>query len=125
MCDIIFRGKRTDNGRWIEGYYLFVGGITYILPKGKFLSDIVEVDPATIGQYTGLTDKNRSKIFAGDILRYADGTIHRVVFERRNGRAYFGWTISDCETWDFDFDFLLKLEIIGNICDTPELLDSK
>ena len=38
---------------------------------------------------------------------------------------FLGWTISDCETWDFDFDFLLKLEIIGNVSDNPEILDSR
>lgn len=57
-------------------------------------------------------------------MRHDRGTLHEVVFEQRNGRAYFGWKISELETWDFDLDFLRQLEVIGNIHDNPELIET-
>lgn len=84
----------------------------------------------TIGQFTGLTDKNGKKIFEGDIVRYgtninrADNKdIHEVVFETRGSCGYFGIKISDIETWQFCLEVPAKLmEVIGNIHDNPELL---
>ena len=81
----------------------------------------IEVDYSTIGQYTGLTDKNGTRIFEGDIVKYGD-TAHKVVFENRNGTAYFGLVYSGIETLPFghyqDFE---QIEVIGNIFENPEL----
>nr|DAE23401.1 MAG TPA: YopX protein [Siphoviridae sp. ctcuE16] len=76
----------------------------------------------TVGQYTGVTDKNGTKIFEGDIVRYGD-TIHEVAFEQRNGTAYFGLVYSENETLPFGhYQDLRQIEVIGNIHDNPELL---
>ena len=122
MRDIIFRGKREDNGEWIaeSETYIKDGDGTWLCDKSN---DVVKVVPETVGQYTGLCDKNVKRVFEGDIVRYGD-TIHRVVFEQRNGTAYFGIVISDIETWLFGYKCPANLmEVIGNIYDNPELLE--
>lgn len=133
MREILFRGKRTDNGDWVEGGILCTENWTSIFVckdyQGNFneapYSDIEEFDviPETVGQYTGLTDKNGTKIFEGDIVKYGD-TVHNVVFEQRNGTAYFGLVYSTLETAPFDnYQDLRQIEVIGNIHDNPELLE--
>ena len=135
MREILFRGKRIDNGEWIEGHYG-----EYMLMSGESIpcisipnkeavcgSTCCDVETSTVGQYTGLTDKNGKKIFEGDIVKHESGAtvlFHKVVFERRNGCAYFGAVMGEYETWGFCNSFPPTLvEIVGNIHDNPELLE--
>lgn len=137
-----FRGKRVDNGEWVYGYY-FQGftGISYILVMHDHIlrmTGMYEVDPSTIGQYTGLTekfkDKNGKEIYEGDIVRTADGSVVATI---KIGECYPVPVKKFCEfrgikkhtvyclhAYDKDGEYLIEdnktLEIIGNIYDKEE-----
>lgn len=116
MREILFRGKRTDTGEWVEGFYLneLWRKKHYILKW--YFGSYFKVIPETVGQFTGFTDKHGKRIFEGDILKCFDGDILLVMFTRsqfilqkKNRRA---------STWQY----VWRHEIIGNIHDNPDLL---
>lgn len=125
MREILFRGKRVNNGEWFQGYPCHYGWIgkekDYIIPDYASALYTAEVDPETIGQYTGLTDVNGNKIFEGDVVRY-DYEEERGIVQWDNDTARF---IITCSTFISDFDSVYgeELEIIGNVYDNPELLE--
>lgn len=123
MREILFRGKRVDNGEWVYGDLIHVddsGFDNYI----EF-----EVIPETVGQYTGLTDKNGKKIFEGDILAVETSNISvecdgyfKVGYD--NGTAAFV-----CEAYNycitFDNVYGKDVEVVGNVFDNPELIKER
>ena len=123
MREITFRAKRKDNNEWAYGDLEHNGKGEMKWVNGD------EIIPETVGQFTGLTDKNGKKIFEDDIVRYEtiahngyEG-IYKVVFEDRNGCGYFGIAYSDIETCVFCYSTpASQMDIIGNIYDNPELL---
>ena len=123
MREILFRGKRKDNGEWVQGYlYRSSEKLNPFIMLKSEKGASYEVNADTVGQYTSLTDKNGTKIFEGDIVKYGD-TVHNVVFEQRNGTAYFGLVYSTLETLSFGYyQDLKQIEVIGNIYDNPELV---
>lgn len=122
MREYLFRGKMIANGKWSEGNLLVTKQGCCITPDATVLGSYGAVEPETVGQYTGLTDKNGTKIFEGDIVKYGD-TVHKVVFEQRNGTAYFGLVYSALETLSFGYyQDLKQIEVIGNIYDNPNLV---
>ena len=136
MREILFRGKSIIDDKWVYGYYYkaklcvtdknLCDYITTPYPTiNRKKSDHIMIIPETIGQYTGLCDKNGVKIFEGDIVKY-DNTIHKVVFETRNKTAYFGLVYSDIETLPFGhYQDLKQIEIIGNIFENPDLVEGE
>ena len=158
MREIIFRGKRLDNGEWTEGYLYehepaLVGIVSekdvpepskWFIVRTGFADwnmprpvEFVEVDPSTIGQYTGLKDKNGKRIFDGDILHIAK------IADALGGyyRPPLDYHVNVVVKWDLcawmwetlceDKRYIsfpdawchYECEVIGNITDNPELLE--
>ena len=118
MKEILFRGKRIDNGEWVEGDLLhsyFKKGDTCICCPDW--TNIKRVDPATVGQYTGLVDKSGKKIFEGDVVKQG-GEIGEVYYERN----YCTFAIILKRNMDLFKHIKYNCEITGNIHDNPELL---
>lgn len=130
MREILFRGKRTDNGEWVYGYVCCYGWTgkenTYIVPDYASALYSLKVDPKTVGQYTGLKDKNGTKIFEGDIIYAAskyDAADMVVVYNPAEFRLVL------CEDYKiykpglrFKCYERFNMQVIGNIYDNPELL---
>lgn len=131
MREILFRGKRKDNGKWAYGNYAVTdnNGKQHFIFQNKAFE--FEVDPETVGQFTGLTDDNEKKIFEGDILNVINpddddyNYITKVYFECNTlcvdveGQDYDYTSIGFAvEIWDDECD---RVEVIGNIHDNPEL----
>lgn len=122
MREILFRGKRVDSGEWVVGSLVKMGPHDYvhhfILPDYASAFYDIEVDPSTVGQYTGLTDRNGVKIFDGDIISIENPKpfsprILQVTFEHASWMAGEIDLESTVENWN--------CLIIGNAIDTPEL----
>lgn len=131
--EILFRGKRVDNGEWIEGNLLtYPSGDTRIAVtvsghKNPAIYGSLEfVIPETVGQYTGLTDKNGKKIFEGDI--FIGFWKEKLVVYYDN--CYLGFRVRTPSGSDNEISYYanyrnnkIDIEIIGNIHDNPELLE--
>ena len=126
MREILFKGKRVDNGEWVYGFLVEALNCvtdkneTFIIEQdatyftyGEFAC-AVEVKPETVGQFTGLCDKNGKKIFEGDIVRDWDGRIYEIKY------FDFEWIAEQPKSFWINIKHLKPCEVIGNIYDNKE-----
>ena len=135
MREILFRGKRKDNGEWIEGSLVYYRNIISIIVHDERYYDSYgelpsfQVIPSTVGQYTGLTDKNGVKIFEGDIVSFTDcwDTQHKGVVHWWSGSYDVDCSKFDNEEYKDSVRlftaYACGAEIIGNIHDNTELME--
>ena len=125
MREILFRGKRVRDGEWEFGSFVLPNFIT--VPMGEEIYGSEIVDPETVGEYTGLTDKNGNRIFEGDIIEVdriydtPQPRPRRFEVEWEESSGFFPLTVyGDNGDYFIDTDYC---EVIGNIHDNPEFLE--
>ena len=141
MREILFRGKRIDNGEWVEGFIVssrentYPNGFEMITVDGinydeldSYIPDFISyaVDTSTVGQYTGMKDKNGERIFDGDVAKVLQGKDKDIAYVGFENGAFMLYpktgNIYERTLWEYwynDWD----VEVIGNITDNPELLE--
>lgn len=130
--EILFRGKRLDTGTWIESDIAFkvddgedkrgfvVVGFDYNGINQPYNFYTLEVDPATVSQFTGLIDKNGKQIFEGDVIHHGDASELCLVTYIESG-FYSVPTSKEKHTLSLEM-WLSACVVIGNIFDNPELV---
>jgi uncharacterized phage protein (TIGR01671 family) len=137
MREILFKGKRLDNGEWITGHLLrYDDGRARIVPNNTDIfcfekdESIIQtvahrIAPETVGQYTGFVDKNGKKIFEGDIVSICNSkTFFFIVYWNHAVKSFIlkstvnGVNGIDCNVLNSTQD----IEVVGNIYDNPELI---
>lgn len=140
MRQILFRGKRIENGEWYKGsLHLEYEGVTnklrgaYLIGKYSPAYDnavhgYIKVDPETVSEFVGIVDKNGKKIFEGDILKITDEFGNSVIWsvDCKNTAFSINQKGVNYSTYLGEYDTgRCDIEIIGNIYDTPELFEVK
>ena len=125
MRDIIFRGKREDNGEWINESETYIkdGDGTWLCDESN---DVVKVLPETVGEFTGVTDKNDRKIFERDIVKRGD-RIWIIEYDVKCAQFVMKTFTERGVFWTRSFDLIPSewCEVIGNIYDNPELMEGE
>lgn len=135
MREILFRAKRKDTGEWVKGYYAKykpcaskAEHVCGIVPEYASALYMQKIDPQTLCQYTGLTDKNGQRIWENDICKVVTESI-----DEEDGFFVVRWSEEgarfilegDSLVMDFDNVYGTECEGVGNIFDNPELIEGE
>lgn len=123
--EIFFRGKRIDTGEWVYGSLIqWKDGVTTIITETKEDHSEFSVNPDTVGQYTGLKDRNGKEIYEGDLL-LSVGMVWEVVYDENLASFFLCTEYGRGSTPLGEMIRSFYLKISGNIHDNPELLEEK
>ena len=133
MREILFKAKRIDNGEWVEGYVVRKHGLYFIydiVNSESCRQNIYEIDPETLCQFTGTTDKNGKKIWENDIVLVAKNVYSTVKFglyheASKSERTHQGFYLESMDNYYYreELGYWAKESVVvGNIFDNPELL---
>ena len=140
--EILFKAKTIDNGEWVEGYYVYdyshdahyIFANIIATPNGvhdrreSFSLEYYEIDPYTLCQYTGLTDKNGRKIWENDICNRKEKYPEIVTYNKGDWQLDYSYVFGkEMHTDACNLGFYACerncVEVIGNIFDNPDLLE--
>lgn len=134
MREILFKAKRKDNGKWVEGYYQkrydLLGNEEHLIFHADSYTvwEYAEIDPETLCEFTGGCDKNGKRIWENNVVWLVyDGEEHIYQIIWDNSELDFKATNGE-ENYGSNFEYLLccdEIEVIGNIFDNPELLQGE
>lgn len=129
----LFKVKRVDDGEWVRGNLIYTfTGTPYIVAEYDHIINFIsidEVDPTTICQCTGLNDKNGKLIWENDIVKDENGNLYKAFWQ--NNYYQFSWICINSDKlpigakWNLWNIKSFEIEVIGNIFDNPELLESE
>ena len=136
--EILFKAKRLDNSEWVEGYYLNIAKINHFICTGKIKLDgalkgiiapeMYAIDPDTLCQYTGLTDKNGEKIWENDICDRKEKYPEIVTYNKGDWQLDYSYVFGkEMHTDACNLGFYACerncVEVIGNVFDNADLLE--
>lgn len=134
MREILFKAKQLNDGKWIEGYLIKIFADDYRIAtvddigcaytrNGVYDGYMTEIDPNTICQYTGLTDKNGNKIWENDVVKHVtECGVYKCSYDLYNCEYQFD---NKNESFGMGYASIHKFEVIGNIFDNPELMKNE
>lgn len=128
--EILFHGKNRATDKWVEGYYKRIGGDT-LIEEAERAGVSHYVDPQTVGQYVNRKDKNKKRVFEGDVVRFykeINGETFQGKYVVYYVDAYCAFMLRDIEQKSYPKDLpsqseMKYYEVIGNVYDNPELLE--
>ena len=129
MDRYLCKAKRLDNAEWEKGYYVKCRGHHYILPVydddhgyDERYAEWIEIDPKTVCQYAGITDKNVREIWENDIIYHdAIKAVGKVMWYTED---YIGFAVDDIDDsyQQYTLEMFANADVVGNIFDNPDLL---